>query len=80
MKQQGNSIIGDPVQVDLYTSNWESVRLDPSVYYRRIDKFEQSLKESSGLYAEIDMGQYVCIRFSKKDDLTNFRRMHHEYV
>jgi len=80
MKQKGNSIIGDPVQVDLYTSSWLSVRLHPMVYYRRMDEIEKSLKKSKGLYAEIDMGEFVTIRFSDKDDLTNFHRIHHQYV
>ncbi len=80
MKQKGNSITGDPVQLDLYTSDWMTVRLHPSVYYRRQDQFCDSLKKTKGLYAEIDMGAFIYIRFAEKDDLTNFHRVHNEYV
>ena len=80
MKQKGRSIIGDPIRVDNYTSNWQSVRLHPGVFYRRIDEIQKGFKHVKGLYAEIDMGQFVVIRFSEKDDLTDFHRRHHEYV
>ena len=80
MKQQGNSITGDPVRVDLYTADWPTVRLHPAVYYRRQEQFEKSLTKTKGLYAEIDMGKFVYIRFLEKDDLTNFRQIHNEYV
>jgi hypothetical protein len=57
-----------------------SVRLHPTTFYRRIDEFYESLSKAKGLYAEIDMGQFVVIRFSEKDDVTAFHRRHHEYI
>jgi len=80
MKQQGKCIVGDPIQVDSYTSNWMSVRIHPTSYYRRQDEILEGLKKSKGLYAELDMGQFVVIRFSEKEDMTAFHRRHHEYV
>jgi len=80
MKQQGNCIIGDPVTVDNFTADWLSVRLHPTTFYRRIKEFHDGLESVKGLYTEIDLGQYVVIRFSEKDDMTAFHRRHHEYV
>lgn len=80
MKQKGNRLIGDPVTLDSYTADWESVRLHPTTFYRRLDLFQKGFKKVKGLYTEIDMGQFVTIRFSEKDDLTEFHRMHHEYL
>lgn len=80
MKQKGNCLIGDPIALDSYTADWQSVRLAPNTFYRRHDQFQKGFKKVKGLYAEIDMGQFVTIRFSEKDDLTEFHRLHHEYV
>lgn len=80
MKQQGRCIVGDPIIIDSYTSEWESVRLHPATFYRRFDDFQKGLNSIKGLYAEIDMGQYVVIRFSEKADMTAFHKRHHEYV
>ena len=80
MKQQGRCIIGDPVSLDSYTADWESVRLHPATFYRRLEEFQKGFKSVKGLYAEIDMGQFVVIRFSEKADMTAFHKMHHEYV
>ena len=80
MKQEGKCIVGDPVRLDNYTSNWMSIRLHPATFYRRIEEIQKGLKTAKGLYAEIDMGQFVVIRFSEKADLTAFHRRHHEYI
>ena len=80
MKQKGKCIVGDPVRVDSYTSDWISVRLHPAMFYRRFDEFQKGFKTIKGLYAEIDMGQFVVIRFSEKNDMTAFHKRHHEYV
>jgi hypothetical protein len=80
MRQEGRFIIGDPVRLDNYTSDWASVRLSPATYYRRIDDFKKGLKTIKGLCAEIDMGQFVVIRFSEKNDMTAFHKKHHEYI
>jgi hypothetical protein len=80
MKQEGKCIVGDPISVDSYTAGWNSVKLHPAVFYRRIDEIQKSFKSIKGLYAELDMGQYVVIRFSEKSDVTNFYRLNHEYV
>ena len=80
MKQQGKCIIGDPVRVDNYTCDWMSVRMHPSTFYRRMEEIHDGFKNTKGLYAEIDLGQYVIIRFSEKDDMTDFHRLHHEYI
>ena len=80
MKQKGNCLIGDPIRLDRYTSDWECIRLNPSVFYRRLNEFQKSFKKVKGFYAEIDMGQFICVRFSDKQDLTEFCRIHHEYV
>lgn len=80
MKQQGKCIVGDPIQVDNFTAGWMSVRIHPASYYRRQEEILEGLKSSKGLYAELDLGQFIVIRFSEKDDMTAFHRRHHEYV
>lgn len=80
MKQQGKCIIGDPVSVDNYTADWMSVRMHPGTFYRRRDQIHSGFSKVKGLYAEIDHGPYVTIRFSEKDDMTEFHRLHHEYI
>jgi hypothetical protein len=80
MKQKGKCIIGDLVCVDNYTSEWESVRLHPSTYYRRLDEIENSLSELHGLYTQLDLGEFVLIRFSDKEDLSKFCRLNKEYI
>lgn len=80
MKQKGRAIIGDPIKVESYTNSWLQVRLHPSVFYRRYDQFMRGLGNVSGLYAELDLGQYVAIRFSEKKDVTAFHKLHHEYL
>jgi hypothetical protein len=80
MKLKGRCLVGDMVSVDSYTSDWMSVKLHPAVFYRRIEQFQNSFKSVKGMYAELDLGQYVVIRFSEKDDVTTFHRVHHEYV
>ncbi len=80
MKQQGRCIVGNQISVDNYTADWLSVRLHPTTYYRRHDQFQEGLDTVRGLYAELDLGQFVVLRFSDKDDMTAFHRRHHEYV
>jgi hypothetical protein len=80
MKQKGKCITGDPIIVDSYTCDWMSVRIHPGSYYRRQEEIAAGLEKAKGCYAEIDMGQYVVIRFSNKDDMTEFHRLHHSYV
>lgn len=80
MKQHGKCIVGDPVSLDSYTADWMSVRIHPGTYYRRLDDIRDTLDKIKGVYAELDMGQYVLLRFSEKDDVTSFHRNHHEYI
>lgn len=80
MKQQGKCIVGDPVRIDSYTAGWPSVRLHPTTFYRRQDEIQEGFNSVKGLYTEIDMGQYIVIKFSEKDDLTAFHRRHHTYL
>ena len=80
MKQKGHEIIGDDVKIDSYTSDWKQVRIHPLVFYRRYDKFVEGFKTVKGLYVELDQGQFISIRFSDKNDLTTFHRLHHEYI
>ena len=80
MKVKKNCVVGDPVLLDRYTSDWASIRLHPITFYRRLDVFRKSLKKVKGFYAEIDSGQFVSIRFSEQDDITAFYKTHKEYV
>ena len=80
MKQQGREIIGDVIKVDSYTTDWLQVRVHPLVFFRRYDEFAKGFKSVKGLYAELDLGQYISIRFSDKNDMTTFHRLHHEYI
>lgn len=80
MKQKGKCLIGDPIRVDRFTADWMSVRLHPGIFYKRMEQIQSSLDRTKGIYAELDLGQYVVIRFSEKDDVTAFHRMHHEYI
>jgi len=80
MKINGKCVTGDPVLIDRYTSEWMSVRIHPGIFYRRMDLFQNGLDKARGYYAEIDSGPFIYIRFTEKEDLTEFRRMHHEYL
>lgn len=80
MKQQNKCLTGDPIRVARYTSSWLSVRIHPASYYRRLDDFLESLNKTKGMYAILDTGPYVLIKFAEKDDLTAFHRQHHQYV
>lgn len=80
MKQKGHEIIGDVVKVDSYTCAWDQVKLHPSIFYRRYDEFSKSFRAVKGFYAELDLGQYVSIRFSEKADITKFYEIHKEYL
>ena len=80
MKQKGRAITGDDIKVSSYTNDWVHVRVHPIVFYRRYELFAKGFKSVKGLYAELDLGQFVSIRFSDKNDLTAFHRLHHEYI
>lgn len=80
MKQLGHEIVGDIIKVENYTSHWAQVRLNPSMFYRRHAEFQDGYSSMKGLYAELDLGQYISIRFSDKNDVTTFHRLHHEYI
>ena len=80
MKQQGRCIVGDPTRVEGYTSGWMSVKVHPGTFYRREDAILESLDTIKGYYAQLDMGQFILLRFSDKDDVTKFHRLHHEYL
>jgi hypothetical protein len=80
MKQLGNCIVGDMVQVERYTARWMQVRLNPGVYYRRESIFEESFRKVKGLFTALDLGEFIAIRFNDKDDVTAFHRTHHEYL
>ncbi len=80
MKQKGNTIVGDPLKIDRYTANWLTVNLHPTTFYRHFDKFQKGFSKVKGLYAEVDHGYTICIRFSEKEDVTEFHRLHHEYI
>lgn len=80
MKQSGKCITGPIRAIDSYTSDWDSVRIYPTVYYRRHSEFQSTLDTIKGLYVELDLGQYILIRFSNKDDLTEFHRKHHQHI
>ena len=80
MKQKGREIVGDSNKVESYTNGWAQVRVHPIVFYRRYDTFAKGFKSVKGLYAELDLGQFVSIRFSEKADVTAFHRLHHEYL
>ena len=80
MRQSGKCIIGETRAIDSYTSDWDSVRICPTVYYRRLSDFQDTLNNIEGMYTELDLGQYILIRFSNKDDLTKFHRCHHSFI
>ena len=80
MKLVGKCVTGDPIHVNSYTSDWLSVRLHPLTFYRRLEEIQNGFDKVKGLYTELDLGQYVLIRFSDKADLTEFHRLHHTYI
>ena len=80
MKQIGKCLTGDPIRINSFTADWLSVRLHPATFYRRQEEFQSGFDKVKGMYAELDLGQYVLIRFSHKEDLTEFHRLHHEYI
>ena len=80
MKQKGNCIVGEQRNVDDFTSDWMSIKMHPGTYYRRENEIQKTLDSVKGLYAELDMGQFIVLRFSEKDDVTRFHRDHHFYI
>lgn len=80
MKQIGKCVTGQFNSVDTYTENWFSIRVHPGTYYRRQDEFEATFKKIKGLYTELDAGEFVIVRFSNKEDLTEFHRKHHTCI
>lgn len=80
MKQLGKCIVGATHHVDGYTADWMSVKIHPATFYRRHHEIQETLSTIKGLYAEMDMGQFILLRFSEKDDVTKFHRNHHEYL
>lgn len=80
MKQHGHEIVGDITKVDSYTCKWNQIKLHPSLFYRRYNEFSKSYKIVKGYYVELDLGQYISIRFSDLSDITKFYEMHKEYL
>lgn len=80
MKQKGKCIVGNQRNVDDYTADWMSVRIHPATFYRRMKEFQDSLDTTKGLYAELDMGSYILLRFSEKEDVTSFHRTFHACI
>lgn len=80
MKQNGNCIIGDPVRVGDFTSSWDTISMHPSTFYRRYDQIQENLNNVKGFYTKLDLGDFVLIRFSEKDDLDNFYKNNYEYI
>lgn len=80
MKQVGKCLTGDPIRINSYTADWLSVKLHPLTFYRRMEEIQDGLEKAKGIYVELDLGQYVLIRFSEKSDLTEFHRLHHTYI
>jgi hypothetical protein len=80
MKQLGKRLTGDPVRIERYTTDWLTVRMHPTTFYRRFDEFLEGFNSVKGLYTDIDCGQFILIRFSEKEDLTAFHRRHHAYL
>lgn len=80
MKIKDQCVTGSMHVVNNYTQEWHQVRIHPATFYRRIDQFIEGFKTVKGLYTELDLGQFVSIRFSNKQDLTDFYRMHNAYL
>ena len=80
MKQQGNCVTGDMNQVDKYTSKWPSIRLHPTAFYRRLNEIQENFRSLKGLYTEIDMGQFVLIRFAEKTDMIEFYKRYYNSI
>lgn len=80
MKQQGQCIVGDVIKVDDYTSDWMQIQLHPTTFYRRYDQFSAGFDLVKGLYAELDLGSHISVRFTNKEDMTEFHRLHHAYL
>ena len=80
MKILENCVTGDMVPVGSYTKDWYNVHIHPTTFYRKYDEFLKGFKQVKGLYTDLDFGQFISIRFSDKNDLTEFHRMHHEYI
>lgn len=80
MKIKDRCVTGSTISVGSYTNDWYQIRIHPATFYRREQDFVEGFKKVRGLYAELDLGQFISIRFSDKADLTEFHRMHHEYL
>lgn len=80
MRQQGNCIVGDSRTLESYTATWLTVKMHPTSFYRHNDEIQSTLEKLKGPYVELDMGQYILLRFAEKDDVTTFHRNHHSYI
>lgn len=80
MRKINNCLIGDFVRVDSYTTGWYTIKLHPGTYYRRQAEFISTLKKNTGLYAELDAGDSVLIRFDNMSDVNNFYKQHYGYI
>lgn len=80
MKKIENCIIGESAKLMDYTNGWYTVHVHPTTYYRRMSQFQNSLSSIDGLYAEIDYGSGVYLRFSNQSDAEKFRLDNHAYL
>lgn len=80
MKKIKNCIVGEVIKVMDYTEGWYTIQVHPTTFYRRINQIHKSLNSINGLYAEIDYGSCVCIRFSDQSDGEKFRVENEEYI
>jgi len=72
LKQVGHKIVGDFVKIDNITKDWSQVAIHPVVYYRKEQRIEEALNAIKGLYAELDTGRDVYIRFQTEEDANTF--------
>lgn len=80
MKVVGNLVTGDFARLMNYTAGWHSVKMHPATFYRRRFELETTLSKIKGLWSEIDMGECVLIKFSNKEDVTEFYKKHHSHI
>lgn len=53
--------------------------LKPTIYYTKFEEYQKVLNNISGIYTDLDMGQYILVKFEKLEDAVYFK-LRFEYV
>lgn len=80
MKQSGNQITGDIIQLDGLTKNWAEVVFHPTTFYKREDEICNTFKHFEDLYTTMDVGYSVVVRMNSEKDALKLVTRCHEFL